>query len=511
VNNQELESQIRRRGEIERLMGFRYLSDFEMQEFESLERTLSDFQGRREQVFFEMLALLRRAERLGGDESQRAELRSGIFLEKWRLARADRNDGLAAFYREQVLETDATGRYRRAMTGSTRLSIRCTPPTAELHLFSVDLLSDRIHEGEPRLVPFPIRWNGAPDRDFVPGVRCRRVVEPADGLPMDALILDGAEEGLARVRIGDETISMVVPRDLKTRVTKIPLLFGRESRVPAAPSSIACTAGTYLVLARHEGFRSQRRVITIELESPEDLEVDLTLDAGDRAPPGFVRLAYGGQSQGLEPGIMEHEVTCGQYLAFLNAPRQRTEDDHRASRFPRTTANQVQGGYWRRDDDGGFHLGEAWTPDMPVLGISWEDAQAYARWQTEELRHAGFKLHCRLPSQWHYRHGSTGRYPWGDRFRPHWTKSCHARPEPGVEPVMSYPIDETLTGLFDVAGSAQEWCDDWFSVRAGERMIFGGAWAFGRPERFEGNYLVGALPNQTADTYGFRLIAIPDE
>jgi formylglycine-generating enzyme required for sulfatase activity len=91
-------------------------------------------------------------------------------------------------------------------------------------------------------------------------------------------------------------------------------------------------------------------------------------------------------------------------------------------------------------------------PDFPALGISWRDAQNYAKWAGKELP---------TEAEWEYAaRGTEGfEYPWGNG-RPIW----EADRRPGqIEPVGSHPNDRSLFGIMDMAGSAREWCADWYA------------------------------------------------
>jgi formylglycine-generating enzyme required for sulfatase activity len=61
-------------------------------------------------------------------------------------------------------------------------------------------------------------------------------------------------------------------------------------------------------------------------------------------------------------------------------------------------------------------------------------------------------------------------------------KGCFARQNACLEPVWSYPVDETPLGLFDSAGSASEWIDDWISEELGFRTTMGGSWLNAKAE-----------------------------
>jgi len=121
---------------------------------------------------------------------------------------------------------------------------------------------------------------------------------------------------------------------------------------------------------------------------------------------------------------------------------------------------------------------------VPVVGVSWYEAQAYCRWLTEELRKTGILREnevARLPTEeeWERAARSTdGReYPWGQGFD--MTKAnlkIGQRPANGTTAVMTYPGGTSPDGLWDCAGNVWEWTGSWY--REGEtRVLRGGSWA----------------------------------
>lgn len=131
----------------------------------------------------------------------------------------------------------------------------------------------------------------------------------------------------------------------------------------------------------------------------------------------------------------EYEVTNQEYMIFVK------ETGHPKSPF-------------YRDSD--FN-----KPDQPVVGISYYDAITYAQW-----------IGKRLPTEAEWEYAARGgldnqRFPWGNDITP---KKCNYVPKGGKEadgyeytaPVGKFPPN--AYGLYDMAGNAWEWCQDYYST-----------------------------------------------
>jgi formylglycine-generating enzyme required for sulfatase activity len=128
--------------------------------------------------------------------------------------------------------------------------------------------------------------------------------------------------------------------------------------------------------------------------------------------------------------------------------------------------------------------------DHPVVNVSWEDANAYARWAGKQL-----------PTEAQWEKAARGidrrRYPWGDEFDPTRCNSWETAIF-DTTPVARYaPRGNSPYGVMDMAGNVWEWCADWYAADyyqhspshnpAGPtdgilRVLRGGAWSSDRSD-----------------------------
>ena len=162
--------------------------------------------------------------------------------------------------------------------------------------------------------------------------------------------------------------------------------------------------------------------------------------------------------------LMRREVSCQEWLAFLNDPEivrryNSAREDGRLIFAPRATTTADEPSWRRRRNEflAERVSGEALLANAPVTGISYDDACAFAAWRARREGHP-----WRLPTagEWRFAvQGGDGRaFPWGDLADPSHCASyrtCPADLAQGV-PSASFAIDCSVQGVFDLAGSVSE-------------------------------------------------------
>jgi len=157
-------------------------------------------------------------------------------------------------------------------------------------------------------------------------------------------------------------------------------------------------------------------------------------------------------------------------------------------------------------------------PQQPVVGVSWDDAQAYCVW-------AG----CRLPTEaeWEYacRAGTRTAFYFGESLSSKQANFDGNYPYGGAEkgpylqktsPVGSYQPNKF--GLYDMHGNVWEWCQDWYGpypkgsvtdppgvMKVESRVLRGGSW-FGDPTLLRSAYRGHLTPDFRDASFGFRCV-----
>ena len=147
--------------------------------------------------------------------------------------------------------------------------------------------------------------------------------------------------------------------------------------------------------------------------------------------------------------VDRHPVTNRQYREFL-AHLEKTQDHSRC--HPDEPRKKP-------------HLPSAWGDpkwsgdDLPVVGIDWFDAYAYAAWAGKRLP---YEAEWEKAASWKDEEEVKLLYPWGNEFDP---ARCNSA-EGGIgrtTPVDRYAKGLSPYGALDMCGNAWEWCLEWFS------------------------------------------------
>ena len=264
-------------------------------------------------------------------------------------------------------------------------------------------------------------------------------------------------------------------------------------KTPVAVGSLEM--GSYLCILRKAGFLDVRYPVLISRNSHSLGRVRLR--TGAEVGEGFVHVPAGefifGEGKGTRTAtlpdfaIAKYPVTFGEYAAFLET----LGEAEVRERMPRTRGT---GPFLERDRNGKFvvvpaavvggarercleEYGEGFEMKLPVVGVSWHDAEAYCRWKSETSG-----LACRLPTEEEREKGARGvdgrRYAWGNLEDASLGKCRESRDEaPQSEPVGAFPTSESVYGMGDASGGVWDWTDSWADEQRSLRVIRGGSWS----------------------------------
>jgi formylglycine-generating enzyme required for sulfatase activity len=208
------------------------------------------------------------------------------------------------------------------------------------------------------------------------------------------------------------------------------------------------------------------------------------------------------------------------------------------------------GGMYSLQRDGFKQHGHSWknpgfsqTPEHPVVGVSWEDANQFCAWLTQKERAEGVLTAAqvyRLPTdrEWSIavglvsESGATpeersgkvkGVYPWGKTFPPPADAGNYAGSEarpntPDRWPTVvryqdAFPrtcaaasFAPNRLGVVELGGNVWEWCMDSYNKSTRWRVLRGGSWATSSAEEMLSSYRRGFDPSFRHDDVGFRCV-----
>ena len=370
---------------------------------------------------------------------------------------------------------------------------------------------------------------------------------------------DLADELASRLlAYGDDRYRASLAADARVELTVVPA----EARVwierPGAPrqlvdpqrSELRLPAGSLVLALEAPGHVPAR--LPVLLARGETLAIRIALPPASAAPPGMIyvppgRFLFGSAEssdslrqvfnaaplhQVTTAGyfIARHEVTFAEWIEFLDA----LGPDERLRRSPRSnnavssiTLTEIAARKWRLSltpttrtytAEAGQRLhyeARATRADQdwlkfPVSAVSFEDAQAFARWLDRTHRIPGARLCDEYEWERAARGADARTFPGGDALAPDDANIdvTYGR-EPlafGPDEVGSHPGGRSPVGADDMAGNVWEWTR---SVQVADApVVRGGSWYHGRLSARSMNREYGE-PTERTPLIGVRLCATP--
>jgi formylglycine-generating enzyme required for sulfatase activity len=232
--------------------------------------------------------------------------------------------------------------------------------------------------------------------------------------------------------------------------------------------------------------------------------------------------------------IGRNEVTVGQFRTFVQATRHVPSSRQAGSStiYDEKSGSMVdkRGVTWEDD-----HAGNRAGPDLPVVHVSWNDAQAYADWLARETGQR-YRLPSEAEFEYVLRAGSQTRFAWGDgnpsrvvgnltgdkdrsASRRNWVNAFPDYNDGhwGPAPVRTY--EPNRWGVYDIVGNVSEWVEDcwhdtfqrapsdgsaWVNPGCTSRVLRGASWA-SAPDQVRAAFRLTAAPATTNPRLGFRV------
>ncbi len=240
-------------------------------------------------------------------------------------------------------------------------------------------------------------------------------------------------------------------------------------------------------LENKEGLEDKAKRISHAVKSSAEFDKMVKIPKGE-----FIYQKNGKAFIDKDYEIDIYPVTNGQYREFIEDGGYK-EDDYWSKEGIewREKKEKKQPEYWEDSKFNGDY--------QPVVGVSFYEAEAYAKWAGKELP---------TEMQWERAaRGTDGReYPWGNEFD---KEKCNCR-ESGhgkTTRVNMYHNGVSPEGCYDMAGNVWEWTASFYDKDKKNRYVLrGGSWILAFPDYFRCAYRYDDFPGYGFDDVGFRCV-----
>ena len=233
--------------------------------------------------------------------------------------------------------------------------------------------------------------------------------------------------------------------------------------------------------------------------------------------------------------MSRHEVTVEAFKGFINATDYQTTAEVRgfSQVYEPITGRMIQkkGVDWRHD-----YLGNRATSQLPVIHVSWKDAQAYVTWLSA-VTHEYYRLPSESEFEYVLRAGTQDIYPWGNSEPPSlienlagegdqssrglsWSAGFEGYTDGhwGPAPVGTFNVN--AWGFNDLNGNVSEWVEDcwhdsyvqapssalaWVNRGCMTRVVRGGSWV-STPSSSRSAFRMKLTEETTGAQVGFRVV-----
>lgn len=233
--------------------------------------------------------------------------------------------------------------------------------------------------------------------------------------------------------------------------------------------------------------------------------------------------------------VSRTEVTVGQFADFVSATGYRTDAEIAGG----SRVYDLETGRMDERDDVDWRLdfsGERADDDLPVIHVSWRDAQAYVEWLSQETGRS-YRLPSEAEFEYALRGGTQTPYWWGDGSPPE-NEIENVTGDRDVSPTGARwnvafrrygddywgpaPVDELTRNPFDLAdmgGNVMEWVADcwhdsyvrapddgsaWVNPGCERRVIKGASWS-STPSMSRSAFRISSSTESTDMRVGFRV------